>query len=128
MHYFLEQPPTFSLDSADHSGRSARGSLIHAFATISLTPISRVGDGHKPALHRARFLAQIFLNERTGHSDWHDAGIGGIYHAWIALVTVSLPGLYCTSGLRFEAASLRRATPAAASAGVDVRKMPTLPL
>ncbi|HCO47989.1 MAG TPA: sugar ABC transporter permease [Spirochaetaceae bacterium] len=131
VHYFLEASTPLSVWIAIlvGGGASLVVSLIHAYASISLNANQTVsGTGiNLLATGGTTFLAQvIFKMERTEPFKLGMMpGLGGIYPtAWIALAVVALAWyvLYRRPfGLRLR--SCGEHPQAAASAGIDVRKM-----
>ncbi len=131
VHYFLEPSTSLSVWIAILSGGAASlvVSLIHAYASISLNANQTVsGTGiNLLATGGTTFLAQvIFRMERTEPFKLGMMpGLGGIYPtAWIALAVVFAAWyiLYRRPfGLRLR--SCGEHPQAAASAGIDVRKM-----
>lgn len=131
VHYFLEASTPLSVWIAILLGGAASlvVSLIHAYASISLNANQTVsGTGiNLLATGGTTFLAQvIFRMERTEPFKLGMMpGLGGIYPtAWIALAVVALAWyiLYRRPfGLRLR--SCGEHPQAAASAGIDVRKM-----
>ncbi|MHB9151414.1 MAG: ABC transporter permease [Spirochaetales bacterium] len=131
MHYFLEPATSLSvwvaLIIAGAIGLAV--SLIHAFASISLNADQVVSGTGINLLSTGGtvFLAQIiFKMERTAPFRLGMMpGIGGIYPtAWIALITVLAAWFMLYKrpfGMRLRACGEH--PQAAASAGVDVRKM-----
>lgn len=131
VHYFLEASTPLSVWIAILAGGAVSivVSLIHAYASISLNANQTVsGTGiNLLATGGTTFLAQvIFRMERTEPFKLGMMpGLGGIYPtAWIALVVVLVAWyiLYRRPfGLRLR--SCGEHPQAAASAGIDVRKM-----
>lgn len=131
IHYFLEPSTSMSVWIAllIAGGAGLLVSLIHAFASISLNADQVVsGTGiNLLATGGTAFLAQIiFKMERTAPFRLGMMpGLGGIYPtAWLALaaVLISWFALYKRPfGMRLRACGEH--PQAAASAGIDVRKM-----
>ena len=131
VHYFLEASTPLSVWIAILIGGAASliVSLIHAYASISLNANQTIsGTGiNLLATGGTTFLAQvIFRMERTEPFKLGMMpGLGGIYPtAWIALAVVAIAWYVLYSrpfGLRLR--SCGEHPQAAASAGIDVRKM-----
>jgi len=131
VHYFLEASTPFSVWIAILVGGAASlvVSLIHAYASISLNANQTIsGTGiNLLAMGGTTFLAQvIFRMERSEPFKLGMMpGLGGIYPtAWIALTVVAIAWylLYRRPfGLRLR--SCGEHPQAAASAGIDVRRM-----